>query len=146
MAKFVFRFAAFLRLKEKIEEQKKTAYGEALRKLEEEKNKKTAILRDRERMIDSFRKNLENKISPADAQAHNNYLAYLKEASARQDKAVKRAEEEAERRRAELQEAMKERKKMEKLRERAQERHIIEEKKDEAKVTDGIVSYKYGKR
>jgi len=143
MAKFIFRFKSYLSVKEKIEEQKKIAYGKALRRLEEEKQKKREMQRARTEAIRSFKEKVQTKIRPADFQLHNNFLAYIKEAIAKQEIVIKKAEAEAEEKRLELVEAMKARKTLEKLKERDYEEYVFGEKKLEEKVTDGVVSFKY---
>lgn len=143
MAKFVFRFASYLNLKSKLEEQKKLAYGNALKQVEIEKQKKFALLAERASNIEEFRKKVREHIAPAELQRHNNYLTYLKEAVAKQEIVIQKAEEQAELRRLELVEAMKDRKTLEKLKENVYEQYLIEEKQAEMKVTDEIVSYKY---
>ncbi|MDR1689577.1 MAG: flagellar export protein FliJ [Clostridiales bacterium] len=146
MAKFVFRFKSYLSVKEKVEDQKKIAYGKALKQLEEEKRKKREMINERENAINSFKEKLQKRISAADTQMHNNFLAYIKEAISKQEKVIKAAENEAEKKRLELVEAMKERKTLEKLKERDYEEYVIESKKEEEKITDGVVSYKYSNR
>jgi len=143
MAKFIFRFGSYLSVKEKLEEQKKLAYGKALKQLETEKQKKRQMQRERQTAIASFKEKLEKKISPADFQMHNNFLAYIKEAIARQERVIKKAEDFAEEKRLELVEAMKARKTLEKLKERDYDEYLFQAKKDEEKLTDEVISFKY---
>lgn len=146
MSKFVFRFESFLSVKEKIEDQKKLAYGKALKQLELEKKKKQQMLEERENAIRSFKEKIGMRISPSEFQMYNNFLAYRKESIAKQEKVIKAAEIKAENKRLELVEAMKERKTLERLKERDHEEYIIQSKKDEDKITDEVVSYKYSGR
>ena len=145
MAKFVFRFAANLRVKERIEELKKIEYGKALKALELERRKKAALVLERENTIVSFRESVNNEITPYDLQMHNNYLGVLKERIIKQDAAIKKAEETVEEKRLELVEAMKERKIMEKLKEKDFEEFKKEEQLKEQKIQDEIVSYRYSR-
>ena len=145
MAKFNFRFASNLRVKERLEEQKKLEYGKALAALENEKQKKRILLTERENTINSFRESVQKDITPYDLQMHNNYLGVLKERIIKQDAAIKRAEEFAEKKRLELVEAMKERKIMEKLKEKDFEEFKIAEQLKEQKIQDEIVSYRYSR-
>jgi len=145
VAKFNFRFASNLRVKERLEEQKKLEYGKALAALENEKQKKRILLTERENTINSFRESVQKDITPYDLQMHNNYLGVLKERIIKQDAAIKRAEEFAEKKRLELVEAMKERKIMEKLKEKDFEEFKIAEQLKEQKIQDEIVSYRYSR-
>ena len=145
MARFIFRFAANLRVKERIEEQKKIEYGKALAALETEKQKKARMLLEREETIASFRESVNKLITPADVQTHNNYLGLLKAMVIKQDETIKKCEETAEIKRLELVEAMKQRKIMEKLKEKDRERFIREEQLREQKIQDETVSYRYSR-
>ena len=145
MAKFVFRFASNLRIKERIEEQRKLEYGRALAALERERQKKAATLAERAKTIESFRESVNGGITPHELQTHNNYLTVLKERLIRQDAAIKKAEEHAEAKRLELEEAMKERKIMEKLKENDREEFIKTEQLKEQKIQDETVSYRYSR-
>ena len=145
MAKFNFRFASNLRVKERLEEQKKLEYGKALAALENERQKKRILLTERENTINSFRESVQKDITPYDLQMHNNYLGVLKERIIKQDAAIIKAEEFAEKKRLELVEAMKERKIMEKLKEKDFEEFKIAEQLKEQKIQDEIVSYRYSR-
>jgi len=145
MAKFIFRFASNLRIKERIEEQKKLEYGRAITALEIEKQKKSVMLMEREYTINSFRNNVNKGITPHMLQMHNNFLAALKERIIKQDAVIKKCEELVEIKRLELVEAMKERKIMEKLKEKDHEIFKIEEQIKEQKIQDELVSYRYSR-
>ena len=145
MAKFTFRFASNLRIKERIEELRKIEYGKALAALEMEKQKKAMMLIERENTIDSFRNSVIKHITPYDLQMHNNYLGVLKERIIKQEAVIKKAEELVETKRLELVEAMKERKIMEKLKEKDYETFVKEEQLKEQKIQDEIVSYRYSR-
>lgn len=143
MTKFNFRLSTYLNLKEKIEDQKKLEYGKSLNLLEAEKQKKEEMIINRSNSINSFKNSINKHISPSDLQVHNNYLSYLKIAIVKQDSVIEKAAEDAELKRQELVEAMKQRKMLDKLKERSLEAYIEESKRDENKITDEIVSYKY---
>jgi len=145
MARFIFRFATNLRVKERIEEQKKIEYGKALAALELQRLEKARMVNEREETIVSFRDSVNSMITPADVQMHNNYLGLLKTMIIKQDEIIKKCEETAELKRLELVEAMKERKIMEKLEEKDREAFIKEEQLKEQKIQDTIVSYRYGR-
>ena len=61
MAKFSFRLQDFLRLRERIEEQKKQEYGLAVAKLEREKQIRDALYREKDNNVDSFRSQIQKQ-------------------------------------------------------------------------------------
>jgi flagellar FliJ protein len=143
MAKFVYRLQSYLNLKEQVEELKKNEYGYALRRLEEERQKKLQLEAEQEAIVKIFRKSLLVSIKPVDIRRFNNRIELLKVWIIEQEQRVKQAEQEAEEKRLALVEAMKERKALETVRERSYEDYKLEEKRNEQVVVDGIVSYQY---
>jgi flagellar FliJ protein len=143
MAKFVYSLKSVLNVKEKFEDQKKLEYGQAVRKLEDEREKKKILLSKKEANISLFRKKLDIKISPDEIKTINHYTELLKKNIIAQEVAIEKATAFMEKKRAELSDAMKERKKYEKIKEKRYEEYLIEEKKEEQKFIDGIVSYKH---
>lgn len=143
MAKFVYRLQSYLNLKEQVEELKKNEYGYALRRLEEERQKKLQLEAEQETIVKIFRKSLLVSIKPVDIRRFNNRIELLKVWIIEQEQRVKQAEQEAEEKRLALVEAMKERKALETVRERSYEDYKLEEKRNEQVVVDGIVSYQY---
>lgn len=143
MAKFVFRLQSYLGVKEQLEEQRKNEYGNALRRLEEQKRRKQVLVGELEENIVLFKKALTTIIEPIDIRRYNNRIEALKAWISEQDERIKEAERFAEEKRLELVEAMKERKALETVKERNFEEYLKEEKKAEQAVVDGIVSYKY---
>jgi flagellar FliJ protein len=143
MAKFVYRLQSYLNLKEQVEELKKNEYGYALRRLEEERQKKLQLEAEQEAIVEIFRKSLLVSIKPVDIRRFNNRIELLKVWIIEQEQRVKQAEQEAEEKRLALVEAMKERKALETVRERSYEDYKLEEKRNEQVVVDGIVSYQY---
>ena len=145
MAKFVFRLQSLLGLKEKLESQKEIEYGLAIKKLEEEREKERLLKQRQADTLAGFTKQLETKIEPASIAQYNYFLEVLKEWIAAQETAVAAAVQFVEEKRLELVEAMRERKSLEKLKENDLEAFIEEEKHDEQKQVDAVVSYKYGR-
>jgi len=78
MAKFKFRLAGFLHLRERLEEQKKLEYGLALAKLEREKQIRDGLYREKDNLMDSFRAQIHRKIDPYQFRIHNDYIEWLK--------------------------------------------------------------------
>lgn len=145
MAKFVFRLASLLSLKEKIEDQKEMEYGQAVQLLEEEKRRASILKNRRVECIEEFKKKIESDIDTAAVARYNAFLKDLSERIERQDEAVRRAERFVEQKRQELVEAMRERKTYEKLKEKDYETFVEEEKHAEEKETDIVVSYRYSR-
>jgi len=145
MAKFNFRLQTYLNLKAKIEDQKRNEFGKAVAALELEKTKLVNLQQERNDCIDEFRKKVESTIEPGGINRYNLYLDVLKKRIAEQKSRVARAEAFLRAKRAELVEAMKNRKILETLKEKDFETYLIEEKKNEQKIVDDLISYKYSK-
>lgn len=146
MAKFLFRLQGFLNLKVKVEDQKKLAYAQALRKLEEAKQLKQKLENEKENSISSFKKGVQEKIDSFRFQQYNNHIELMKKKIQEQDKVIALAKENAEKKRLDLVEAVKERKMLETLKEKAHVEYVNDEKIAEQKIVDEIVSYQYNDR
>jgi len=142
MAKFIFRLQGLLKIKEKIEDRKRQEYGLAVAEAEREKQKKQDILYKKEEKVVEFRQHIDEIINAGSHDSYNNFIEFLKEEVARQEKVVMEAQKEVDKKRQELVEAMRERKTLEKLSERKYEEFLIEQKLAEQKITDEIVSYR----
>ncbi|MCL2352571.1 MAG: flagellar export protein FliJ [Firmicutes bacterium] len=145
MAKFRFKLAGYLNLKEKLEDRKKQEYGRAVGALEREKAEKARLSRAAAENLAAFRKSLEKPIDPALMRAYGGYAELMDKRLAAQGAAVEKAEGEAEKKRLELVEAVKEKKALEILRGKALEEFGREEKLAEQRVVDEIVSYRFKK-
>ncbi len=145
MAKFKFRLAGLLDLKQKVEGQKEAEYGMAMGELSNEEQKLAALNTELSDCLTEFQNNLD-KIDPPLYQRYNYFIEAQKRRIVEQKQAVKRAEIKVEQKRAELQEAIKERKTLEKLKEKDYEEYLKEEKSKEQKLVDEFVSYKYSTR
>lgn len=143
MAKFTFRLQSYLGVKEQLEEMKKNEYGIALRRLEEEKERKRLLDEELAENVFLFKKALTTTIAMIEIRRYNNRIELLKVWITEQEERVETAKRQAEQKRLELVEAMKERKALETVRERSYEEYLEEEKKAEQVVVDGIVSYQY---
>ena len=143
MAAFKFRLKNFLSLKEKIETQKKLAYGIAVTELETEKSKLNRLNSERAAAIKQFRKKLEEAVEPLTFRQYNYYLELVKKRISEQEKNVERAEQIVIERRTELIAAMRERKTLEVLEEKEHIEFQKEQQKLEQKAMDEIVSYQY---
>lgn len=143
MAGFKFRLESFLSVKEKIEEQKKLEYGKALNKLEEEKQLKQKLLNEKQNLIFIFKKSIQNRVNPQEFQRYNRYIDFMKKKLRDQDILIDMAEKNAEKKRQELVESMKERKMLDTLKEKDKVEYLKEQQKKEQQIVDEIVSYQY---
>jgi len=146
MPRFNFRLQGYLELKTKLEDQRKEEYGQAMSDLERERSKLAMFEAQRSETISSFREDISKGIKPQSADSYNNYLTWLKKSIVMQEGRVQRAEEEAERRREALIEAMKERKMLETLKEKHYADFIREQNLAEQKAADEIVSFRHGSK
>jgi flagellar FliJ protein len=146
MAKFAFRLQPLLGVKEQIESQKEIEYGQALRRLEEERQIKRKLLKQKEEQIANFRQSLDEEINPANIRRYNNMIERLKQRIIEQDIRISAAEAYAEKKRLELVEAMKQRKMLDSIREHRYEDYVQDEKIAEQKTVDQLISYTYAEK
>ena len=146
MAGFKFKLQSYLGVKEKIEDQKKLEYGKALKKLDEERQIKIELENKKAESVLVFRKSIQDGIKPLELRNFNYYIDFLKEQIKQQIILIEIAEKEAEKKRLELVEAMKQRKMLETLKENDKEAYNKQEMQKEQKIVDEIVSYQYNDR
>ena len=146
MARFNFRLQGYLNLKSKMEDQRKQEYGQAVAALERERGKLSALEAQRAQTISAFREEISQGINPRLTDSYNNFLTWLKESISKQASRVKQAEAEAERRRAALAEAMKERKMLETLKDKHYMEFVYEQNLAEQKSADETVSFRHGSK
>ncbi len=146
MARFNFRLQQFLNIKEQIETQRELEYAEALRKLEEERQRKRVLEAKREEQIEGFRASLQESVKPDEIRRYNNTIERLKRLIEEQIKRIAAAEAFAEKKRLALVEAMKERKALDSVKENLMEEYKRTELLTEQKIVDELVSYKYSRQ
>ena len=143
MAKFVYRMQNILDSKYKLEEQEKTAYGIANRRLQEENQKLQQLLL---RRMEYEKRAGELALGKIDVRAiHENKRAIdtMKSLIRDQIMQVHVAEKNVELARKRLNAVMVERKAQEKLREKAFEEFKAQLAAEEAKEIDQLVSFTY---
>ncbi len=146
MARFRFRLQNILAVKEKMETQAKQEFSAAAAVLDEE-NEKLAGLRNKKKDLeDEAVVLLSGNLNFRDID--DNQLARLQtdEAINLQIQAVKKAEDELEKARVKMGEAVMERKTYEKLREKAFDEFVREENRAEGKQVDELTSYTHGQK
>ena len=146
MPKFNFRLQGYLGLKEKMEDQRKLEYGQAVSELERARAELLRLEGQRSDTLISFKEDISKGIKPQLAGFYNGYLKWMEKAIENQIENVKAAEAEAERRRVLLTEAMKERKMLETLKDKHYEGFVREQNLAEQKIVDEIVSFRHKDR
>lgn len=145
MTKFVYKMESILNIKYKMEEQAKTAYGNARLRLTEEEEKLEAY---RRKLVDyqgGLREFMQSRLNLAEIQRLENAVEVMKVYISRQQIAVKKAEQQLEAARVRLRAAMMERKTHEKLKDKAFENFKLEYEADQRKEIDELVSFQYNR-
>jgi len=142
LAKFKFRLQSVLSIKEKVEDLKKNEFGKAMMALAQAQQQLAQMEATRQAAIDDFRRDIGSGVDPAAFQRYNLFINKMKLLIKQQEQVVAQAEAFVEIKRKELVEAMRDKKTLETLRENNYEEYLIEEKQQEQKVVDEIVSYK----
>lgn len=143
MAKFRYRMQNILDIKEKMENQAKTAYGMANAKLATEQQKLQDILIRRAGYESKVRELVSGSINVLEIRECRKAIDVLKSKQRSQMMNVHAAERDVELARKQLNEAMVERKTHEKLKEKAFEEFKQELLHEESKEIDELVSYTY---
>ena len=131
MARFSYRMQNILNIKLRQEEQQKTAFGIAQRKLNDEEEKLAQLIARREGYVVEGREMRKRAISVYDLSSNRDAVNVMDEIIAGQRIAVMRAQKNLEVERQRLTEAMQERKMHERLREKAYERFLEEDRKED---------------
>ena len=127
---FTFKFQSILELKIRLEDQKKSKYGEANEELKRQKDKLNVLFDEREYQYNLMREKGKTGLTPKELIVYNNYMERLKRSIEIQKVVVERAQKAVEAARLELVEAAKQRKMFETLKEKKleEEREIAEQK------------------
>ena len=119
MAKFVFSMQNILSMKEKIEEQEKVEYSQAMMRLNQEREHYDSLV-ERQSMAEVELRNVMNEVLEVDViRQKEDALEIIKMYVRQQEMVVLACEEEVRQARERLNEAMQERKIYEKLKEKA---------------------------
>ena len=143
MAKFRYRMQNILDIKEKMENQAKTAYGMANAKLATEQQKLQDILIRRAGYESKARELVSGNLNVLEIRECRQAIDVMKSKQRSQMMNVHAAEHNVELARKQLNEAMVERKTHEKLKEKAFEEFKQELLHEESKEIDELVSYTY---
>ncbi len=144
MAVFRYKMKNVLDVKEKMEDQAKAAFAEAMAALNAEEEKLNVLIGRREWYEEEGRRMRLTTIDVSDLRDNTRAIDNLKEQISLQRENVKRAEGVVEKARNDLNTAMQERKIQEKLRDNAFEEFVHELNAAESKEIDELVSYRHG--
>lgn len=143
---FKFKLASVLSLKEKIEDSKKRELGAATLHKERLLSEKLELVERREEAVQAVKKHNSKTVDVQSLREFNTYNAYMEQAIELKNKEVQEAQKKVEEKREALLEAVKERKILDNLKEIQNEVFMEEEKREEQRILDDIVTYKYGKK
>ncbi len=146
MARFRYTMQNILNIKEKMETQAKQHFGEAKRSLDLEEEVLAALFEKKEEIERHAVEVLQGELDLHDIEDSQMSRIIIEQKITEQKMRVQRAEEALERARAELEEAVKERKTHEKLKEKQFEEFIQEENRAESKTIDELTTYTYGQK
>ena len=144
MAKFIFKMQNILEVKEKLEEQAKSAYALALAKVEEEQQKLLELQEKKYQYEKKLKSLMDSALPVMEIKRLEDAVEIMKYKIGVQQVAVQDAQIKAERARVLLQNAMVERKTYDKLKEKAFVEFKIELNAQEKKEVDELVSYRFG--
>ncbi len=143
MAKFIYKMESILNIKYKMEEQAKTAYGNARLRLTLEEEKLESYRQQMFQYQNEIREVMVSSLKLIEIKRLENAVETMKFFIKQQQLVVKRAEQQLEAARIRLRAAMMERKTHEKLKEKAFENFKLEYEAEERKEVDELVSFKY---
>ena len=144
MAKFVYKMQSLLNIKEKLEEQEKTAYSLARAALNEEERRLAEFIAKKNQYIEEKRVGMSASINVRELAQLENAIRSMEYRIEEQVLEVKRAEKTMALAQAKLENAMKERKIQEKLKEHALEQFKQELEAAEQQEINELVSFRFG--
>ncbi len=144
MPRFKYRMENILNLQLKLEDQAKANFGAANARLLEEQEKLQQLVIKKAGYEQKVKEYAQGLIRIDEIHRYKDGVRAVDFAIEDQMKAIKRAQREVDFARLRLNEAMKDRKTQEILKEKAFEQFLAEMKAEETKVTDELISYKYG--
>lgn len=143
MAKFVFQMQNILNIKQKLEEQAKIAFGQAVQKLRQEEHHLQELIMQRGVYEKRAVELVKGALSLRDIHNNKQSIDIMKSRIRAQMMVVRAAEQQVEAARLKLSESMIERKTFEKLREHAFETFKQDVAYEENQTVNELVSYAY---
>ena len=145
MAKFVYKMQSLLNIKEKLEEQAKTAYGLAKAVLNEEEAKLAQMVARKNQYIEQKKEGMSATLKVNELVQLEHAIKSMEYRIAEQILVVRQAEKNVMLAQAKLENAMKERKIQEKLKEKALEQFKIELEAAEQQEINELVTFRFGR-
>lgn len=143
MAKFIYKMQNILSMKYKMEDQAKTAYGNARLKLTEEEMKLENLHYRVSQYMDMIRDSMQSALKIQELIRCEEAIKAVKYQIKDQEIAIKKAQKNLEIARSKLNMAMMERKTHENLKDHALENFMKEFESEQRKEIDELVSFKY---
>lgn len=143
---FKFKLASVLSLKEKIEESKKRELGVVTLYKDKLIGEELELVVRKEKAMEEVKIYNSEIVDLQSIRAFNVYNDYMRQAIEIKHKEVQEAQKKVEEKRVALLEAVKERKILDNLKDIQNEVFMEEEKKEEQRILDDVVTYKYGKK
>ena len=144
MAKFIYKMQSLLNIKEKLEEQEKTAYGLARAALNEEEERLAQLVAKKNRYLEEKRQKMSELLDVRELARLEQSVHSTEIMINEQVLVVKRAEKAVALAQIRLENAMKERKIQEKLKEKALEAFMKEEEAKEQQEINELVTFRFG--
>ena len=145
MSKFKFKFQRILDYKESIEDINRSKYNKELNLLNDEKAKLEALVKSKE-SLNNQRSISVKSTTINDLKLYNMYLENITDKIDRQNTEVLAREKDVKHAKIKLIEAVREKKTFEKLKEKHYDEFLYNEKKEEEKLVDQLVSFKSGSK
>jgi len=145
MAKFIYKMQSLLNIKEKLEDQAKTAFGLARAALNAEEEKLESLVLKKNGYIESKRQGMSSSINVKELAQLEQAIKTMEYHIAEQILVVRQAEKNLQLAQARLENAMKERKVQEKLREHAFEDFLKEMEAADQQEINELVTFRFGK-
>lgn len=143
MGKFIYNMESILRIKIKIEEQKKLELGESMQIYNLEIEEQIRCEKELSTSMYLFKEAQKGPIQGEKLKKYSNSISYYKKYLEKQIKKVEMAKYTVEVKRKAVQKALEEKKIQEKLKEHAYESFLKEENLKEQNLLDEVVSYGY---
>lgn len=143
---FKFNLEPVLSLREKIEDSKKRELGEATIHQENVYKEKLSLEQKMHQALLEVKHPKQQTIDVASMKAYNHYSAYMEKSIQAKEEQLKEAKRLVDEKRQDLLEAVKDRKILENLKAIHKEAFIEEEKRDEQRIMDDMVTYRFGNK
>lgn len=141
---YKFNLQPVLSLKQKVEDSKKRELGEATMRKEGIQNEKYLLEQKRQQALLDARTMDQSMVNIAGIKAYNHYDQYMSGVIKEKDHELDEAKKVVSEKRQELLEAVKDRKILDNLKAIHKEIFDEEEKRDEQRILDDMVTYRFG--